>query len=72
MIIVTSDGVSHGPPSAPSRGSAFFLETACGLGFDSWLYEGKRYGDRDLSKGRPVVTAGGVVDCMTCLVRRAT
>ena len=72
MTILTSDGVSHGAPERNGRGSAFRLETACGLEFQSWLYASKRYGSRDLGKGLPVIVADGVIDCMTCLVRRAS
>lgn len=72
MTILTSDGVSHGPPEHLGRGSAFRLDTACGLEFQSWLYAGKRYGSRDRGKGLPEVSADGVIDCMTCLVRRAS
>ena len=74
MIIVTSDGISHGQPESLWGGSAFRLDTACGLKFGSWTYAGMKYGDGDPDSDgeRPVVTPGFEVNCMTCRVRRAS
>lgn len=73
MVILTSDGISHGAPQydGRKRGSAYWLETTCGLGFNDWHYAGKHYGRR-MDVTNPVLKAGGVVDCMTCLVRGTT
>lgn len=69
VVVMTDDGISHGVPEHRGRGSAFRLETTCGLEFQSWLYAGKRYGE---GRGpRPKVSTGGIVDCMACLVRGA-
>lgn len=74
MTILTSDGVSHGAPTQGARGSAFRLDTACGLEFRAWTYAGMKYGDGDPDDEgeRPVVTPGFEINCMTCLVRRAS
>lgn len=68
VTVKTYDGVSHGVPRYGGRGSAFRLETTCGLEFSSWRYAGRKYGD-----GRHAVTIanGGSVDCMSCLVKAA-
>jgi hypothetical protein len=68
VTVKTDDGISHGVPWHGGRGSAFRLETSCGLEFSSWRYAGRKYGG-----GRPTVTVanGGTVNCMTCLVMAA-
>lgn len=68
VIVRTEDGVVHGAPNRRSHGSAFLLETSCGLKFRQWRYAGKCYGRRPYAAEAMPTLGMGVVDCMTCLV----